>query len=354
MSLAPLMTLVGRISRSNLQELPLPYRLTFAVTNRCQGRCVMCNIWRKPPQDELTLGEIDALFSKADHFSWINLTGGELFQRPDVRDILLAIVNNSRRLYLLNFPTNGYQTADIVAAVETILHNTRLPRLIVSVSLDGPRDLHDRIRGFDGCWENAVKTFSALRDRRSRRFSVYLGHTVQAANLGRFDDTLRAVDHALGNVSVNDFHLNLAHASALYYDNKDTDALPDPERAAAEIERIRKQQTHNFLDPVAFIEHRYQRHVRDYLSSGRGPYVCQAGGASCFIDTTGVVYPCTVFDAPIGALRDFGMDLRRLWGSVTRTDTREFIMSGQCPGCWTPCEAYQTLLANLLRTVRTS
>jgi MoaA/NifB/PqqE/SkfB family radical SAM enzyme len=114
MKYVSLSRLIGRIARSNLQELPLPYRLTFAVTNRCQARCTMCNIWQKPVDDELTVAEIDRLFTKANRFSWINLTGGELFQRPDIFNILLTVVRRSRDLYLLNFPTNGIQTSTII------------------------------------------------------------------------------------------------------------------------------------------------------------------------------------------------------------------------------------------------
>lgn len=352
MRLIPLIKLAGCILRSNLQELPLPYRLTYAVTSRCQARCSMCNIWQKPVEEELTIAEIDLLFSKANYFSWINLTGGELFQRSDIGDIFHCIINRSNNLYLLNFPTNGFQTDTICATVDRILKETKLPRLIVSVSLDGTPIIHNRIRGMSGMWEQAIKTFGYLRTQRSRRFSVYFGHTVQAANLGHFDETLRASNQALGNVTVNDFHFNLAHVSGHYYNNEDTDPLPDPGRAVAEIEQIRRQQSHRILDPVAFIERRYQCHVRDYLSNGRGPFLCQAAGASCFIDPTGIVYPCSVFDRPLGSLRDYGMDFQRLWHSPTRTDTRELVMNSQCPGCWTPCEAYQTLLANLLQRRR--
>lgn len=348
MKLTPLLSLAGRIAQSNLLELPLPYRLTFAVTDRCQAHCTMCNIWRKPVRDELSAAEIRTLFSKADHFSWINLSGGELFQRPDIREIMLSVVRNSRKLYVLNFPTNGFQTGEIAATVDAILHGTRLPRLVVTVSLDGPEDLHDRIRGLTGCWDHALKTFAALRERRSRRFSVYLGHTVQKANIGRFDATLQAADRAAGNVTADDFHFNLAHASRHYYANEDTGSLPDPAHALAEIDRIRAKRSPRLFDPVAFIERRYQRGARVYLATGRGPHVCQAAGASCFIDPTGTVYPCTVFNAPLGSLREHDMDLKRLWISAARSGIRERIRNGGCPGCWTPCEAYQTLLANLL------
>lgn len=349
MIVAPLLKLGSRIVQSNLYELPLPYRLTYSVTNRCQAQCAMCNIWRKPPENELSLAEIDLLFSMANDFSWINLTGGELFQRPDIIDIFLTIIKRSPDLYLLNFPTNGIQTSEIVSTIDTILSHTTLPRLIVSVSLDGPPELHDAIRGVSDCWRNAINTFYKLRERRSNRFSVYFGHTIQSANLGSFDETLSACHDVLGDVTANDFHINLAHSSGHYYDNAGTGALPDAERSIREIERISKQRTQKLFDPIAFVERRYQKQTQYYLKYGRVPFACQAAAASCFIDPSGTVFPCSVFNAPLGSLREYDMNLYRLWHSAPRASTRKSIINNDCPGCWTPCEAYQTILANLLR-----
>lgn len=340
--------LAARIAYSNLGELSLPYRLTYSVTNRCQAHCTMCNIWSKAADNELSLSEVDTLFSKANRFSWINLTGGELFQRPDITEIFLAVIKHSRNLYLLNFPTNGIQTNEIVTAVDAILTKTSLPKLIVSVSLDGPQQLHDHIRGVSGCWRSAITTFRELRERCSDRFSVYFGHTIQSANLGKFDETLSACQDELGCITVNDLHINLAHSSGHYYDNANTDAIPEAEQAMREIERISNQKTQKLLDPVAFIDRHYQKQARNYLKHGRVPFTCQAAAASCFIDPKGTVYPCSVFDSPLGSLREFDMDLYRLWHSTTRTNSRKSIINHACPACWTPCEAYQTILANLL------
>lgn len=351
MKLLRLAHLASRIGASNFNELKLPYRLTYTVTNRCQARCVMCKIWQKPVQAELTLDEINLLFKQASFFSWINLTGGELFQRPDIQDVMRIIINNSPKLYLLNFPTNGFQTDDIIATVDLLLQ-TPLPRLIVSVSMDGNQQLHDDIRGLDDCWRRALLTFKELRKRRSKRFSVYLGHTLQSGTIGMFDETVNACNQAIKGVTINDFHINLMHMSGHYYGNADTDKLPDAEQAAEQIEYYYQRQTRNQFNPIAFIEGRYQKHIRHYLQHGRASFTCQAAAASCFINPSGIVYPCSVFDKPIGALRDYSMDLKILWSSKTRADIRCGIRSNACPGCWTPCEAYQTILANVLHRKR--
>lgn len=347
MTIRRMFQLACRVMASNFCDLRSPYRLTYAVTNRCQARCSMCGIWAKAPEDELTVSEIDALFSHANRFSWINLTGGELFQRPDIRDVFLAVIGKSTSLYLLNFPTNGFQTDVIVDAVDTILERTALPRLIVSVSLDGPPLLHDSIRGLNGSWECAMQTFMLLRKRHSSRFSTYLGHTLQAANLGRFDEMVESCRQLLPSISADDFHINVAHRSGFYYANDNFDILPESAEVSPQLAQIMSRRSNRICDPVAIIERRYLQFARTYLKYGRVPLVCQAAAVSCFIDPKGMVYPCSGFDLPLGSLRENGMDLSRIWGSKRHSTTRRLICEGECPGCWTPCEAYQTLLANV-------
>jgi len=347
MSMLPLARLAYRVVRSNITDSALPYRMTFALTNRCQAHCAMCDIWKKPAGDELSLEEITTVFRKAGRFSWINLTGGEIFLRPDIQSIMHAVIRENPDLYLMNFPTNGLLTEEIVATVDSILANTRLPRLIVTISLDGPRDLHDRIRGVPGIFDNAVATFRALRERRSSRFSVYFGFTLQEANISSFDNTLRAVQEGIGGCAVEDFHVNMAHVSGHYYGNIRFDGIPTPVVAAEILQRISRSRKTRLLDPVAMLERRYQTVARTYISTGRVPLVCQAASASCFIDPEGIVYPCIGMDSPIGSLRDNKYDLYSIWRSSDRLRIRDAARAGACPGCWTPCEAYQTLLANL-------
>jgi MoaA/NifB/PqqE/SkfB family radical SAM enzyme len=312
----------------------------------------MCKIWEKPTEDELTCTEIADIFKHAPRFSWINLSGGEIFMRRDIHDIILSVIRESPHLYLLNFPTNGLRTRDIIETVDVILATTRLPRLVVTVSLDGPRAVHEQIRGVPGMFDSALATFRALRDRRSRRFSVFFGYTLQVANLASFDDTLRDVQAALGNCSVDDFHMNVAHVSGHYYGNTRFEGIPDGRAAGEVMQRITRARTAHPLHPVAVLERRYQGLAATYLTTGRIPLVCQAASASCFIDPAGTVYPCIGLAAPIGALRQNGYDLYRLWRSESRLRIRHAAKTGACDGCWTPCEAYQTLLANLLPAPR--
>jgi MoaA/NifB/PqqE/SkfB family radical SAM enzyme len=341
-------TLAYHVVRSNLSELTYPYRLTFAVTNRCQSQCIMCNIWKKPVENELTLKEIEKIFSRYNRFSWVSLTGGEPFMRYDLVEIVKVIDRNNPELYLLNLTTNGYLTDIIVTAIQEILEHTSIQRIMISVSLDGPRELHDRIRGLPGSWERAIATFRQLRELRFGKLSVYLGFTLQEANLDAFDATVAAARQELGNLSTNEIHVNIAQVSGHYYSNNAFYGIPEPDAAGRVLSRISKARKQRIFDPVTILEHRYQKLARIYLQTGVVPLACQSAAVSCFIDPTGEVYPCINFTAPIGSLRENCYDLETIWRSGSRALIRKAVRNGSCPGCWTPCEAYQTILANLI------
>lgn len=354
MTMRPIIQLTKQVVLSNWRELRLPYRVTFALTYRCQFTCVMCGIGVRESsrESELTAEEIGMFFTRAHGFSWINLTGGEITLRPDLLQVVRAIVKGNRYLYLLNFPTNGYLTDAVEDSVREIIRTPGIPKLMVTVSLDGTQELHDRIRNKPGSWERAVETYRRLRKMRSRHFTVYFGMTLQDRNVDAFDATVREVRERIPGIANDDFHVNLLHLSDHYYANQRCGGIRDRERVLRSFRNVRRSGKMRLPHPVAFLEDRYQEMAGQFLRSGRTPVPCQAMNASLFMDPAGTVFPCTIYGRPLGNIRDTGYDLGKLWNSVRRKSIREEVQDGSCPQCWTPCEAYQSILADLLRPRR--
>lgn len=331
------------VLRSNLRRLPCPYKVTLALTYRCNFRCRSCLTWRRPPAGEMTLEEIETFFRRQNYFSWVDLTGGEISLREDLPEVLAAAAGYSHRLILLHFPTNGWLTEEIIRGVRAVRRKAGL-RFVVTVSLDGPPDLHDRLKGMKGSWERAVETYSALRAERG--VEVFLGMTLTRENLHSRDETISAVRRRVAGFSPADLHFNLAYRS-FFYDNLTID--PDPGAAALPL-LGRLAAAYGILPgPRSFLERTYLRRARKYIRTGFCPLPCQALSASCFIDPDGKVYPCTAYDRVLGDLRGVGFDLGRLWSHPDTVALQKDIVNGICPHCWTPCEAYQTILGNLFR-----
>ena len=78
---------------------------------------------------------------------------------------------------------------------------------------------------------------------------------------------------------------------------------------------------------------------------------CRTLSASCFIDAEGTVYPCLTIDRPLASLRNHDFDLSALWTKEPVRSMAEQIRKGDCPGCWTPCEAFPAIAGSLGKLV---
>lgn len=147
--------LVGHILGSNFMESMFPYKLTFSATSQCNSHCCTCGIWRSAPFNELSVEEIDLFFARNPFFSWIDVTGGEFFLRDDADKIINIILNRSKNLYHLHIPSNAVDPECTISGVQAVLQED--PELFtLTISLDGPPDTHDRIRGVPGNWMRLV------------------------------------------------------------------------------------------------------------------------------------------------------------------------------------------------------
>jgi radical SAM protein with 4Fe4S-binding SPASM domain len=322
-----------------------PLKVNFCLTYWCQYRCKTCNIWQRKPTDELTTDEVLAFVRENPDIVWADLTGGEIFLRSDINAILDGIVSGWRRLAILHFPTNGFLTDRIAAAAERIAGRGPA-HTIVTVSLDGNEQLNDEIRGIKGGFQRQVQTFNALR--RIKGITPVFGVTLSSHNLGRFVETFEACAAACPGLTIHDVHLNVAQVSGHYYGN-DGAAGMGPDAARAQEELLLYQRLRGRPRSLSqALETAYLRYMDEYLQTGRTPMPCHALRASCFIDPWGVVYPCISYSRPMGRLRDTGMRLQPIWSAPQTVAVQREIWEGNCPQCWTACEAYQSILGNVL------
>ena len=150
----------------------LPIGAVYEATMRCNLHCEFCYVgdllnlegeWR----EELTLDALKKAFPDQKDFR-INLTGGEIFMRKDIMSVLDLFREKGYAAGYLT--TNGTiiteERADALAelAVKGFLKH-------ISVSVDGPKDLHDVARGLKGTFERTTEGLRRLQEaaRRQRR-----------------------------------------------------------------------------------------------------------------------------------------------------------------------------------------
>ena len=339
---------------ANLRSPALPYKVTFVGTYHCNFRCQMCNIWQKKSTDEMTPAEVEAFFRRWPQFRWVHLTGGELFMRRDIDDLIAAIQRGCSSLFLLNFPTTGWFGDKTVALVEATLKRG-VGRLMTTISIDGPKALHEELRGLPGSWDRGIETFRRLRGIKRSNYQAVVGMTLMEKNAGRVDETIAAIRQVIPDFQQSELHLNVGHESGHYFNNVGQSGLGVSDHHAEILRAVddHRRKTGSPLHPVKFLEDRYQALITKYYQTGRSPLPCTALLSSCFIDTYWNVYPCSIWDEKVGNLRESHFDLQEIWDSARRRKLREDVVNENCAHCWTPCEAYPTILGNLARAAVT-
>ncbi len=329
---------------SNFKILKEPYKLTFAITYKCNSKCKTCKIWEKKTKNELKIDEIKNIFKNINP-SWVNLTGGEPFIRNDLYDI--AEIISKKNAYLLNITTNGLLVKETITTLKKILE-LKIPKIILVVSLDGPKETHDKIRGVKGNWDKAICLFTKLKELSSnnKRFQTYLGYTISHYNIGLINKTLEEVNKKI-KVNINDFHFNILHNSFYYGNESIATTINMKNKIIEDVDCILQQKTGFGI--INILEKKYLKLIKKYFEIEKSPKSCKALISSCFIDPSGYVYPCTGFNLIIGNLKAYNYELKKIWQSEKANNARKLINENVCGGCWSPCEAYQTILGNILR-----
>jgi radical SAM protein with 4Fe4S-binding SPASM domain len=336
----------ARLARANFVRLERPVKVNLALTYWCQYKCKTCNIWQRKPVDELTTAEVLRFIERNRGFSWADITGGEIFLRDDINEIFDAIASTWRQLVILHFPTNGFLTTKIVAAAERLTHRG-IPHVIVTVSLDGDEQLNDEVRGIKGGFNRQIETFAALHQMNGIR--AVLGMTLSRYNAGQVERTFEACRQRYPRLTWDDFHVNLAQVSEHYYGNTDSEPVAAPRDTALRELGLYRRRRAGLPSLSGWIERAYLSRLERFLETGVTPMRCHALRSSCFIDPWGTVFPCISYTRPMGRLRDTDMQLDPIWRhTATKTVQRE-IWHGDCPQCWTACEAYQSILGNVIR-----
>jgi MoaA/NifB/PqqE/SkfB family radical SAM enzyme len=176
----------------------LPRGVVYEATMRCNLRCQFCYVgdllnregeWR----EELDLGALRDLFPDRRGLQ-VSLTGGEVFVRRDILEVLDLF---RRRGYTCGYlTTNGTLVDEKKAEALAGLAQAGFLRHI-SVSIDGPKDLHDAARGIAGTFERTAAGLRRLQQAARRAgapLRVTVNTTIARESLGALDRMVDVAD----------------------------------------------------------------------------------------------------------------------------------------------------------------
>jgi radical SAM protein with 4Fe4S-binding SPASM domain len=294
---------LGLKQRAGGRRVPLAG--TIELTRRCNNRCRHCynNLPAADPRalaDELRTDELIRIVDEATAAGcvWLLLTGGEIFLRPDFREIY---THAKQKGLLVTLFTNGtlmtQETAGLLASLRPFS---------IEITLYGAtRETYERVTGTPGSFGRCLRGIGHLRDCG---LPLKLKATVSTLNRHEIEDMRRLAENDLGlpfrfdallNARCDGAHgpldVRLTPEEVVQLD------LADPDRAEALRHFARRRRGQGPGD-----------------NNGSSLYPCGGGAHSFAIDPCGRLRACAIstdegFDLRTGSFQEgWGRFLARL------------------------------------------
>jgi MoaA/NifB/PqqE/SkfB family radical SAM enzyme len=339
-------------ARRGLVRAGPPLHLTLFVTGQCNLRCRHCFHWREVAEGVPgpSLADIERLADSAARMGpllWLSLGGGEPFLRPDLADVAHAFARHGLRH--LTIPTNGLVAARHAPFVEDVLGAHPDLHLSISVSFDGPPDVHDAIRQVEGGHARSMQAVRELKELARRHARLVVGILVCVTRENQ--DVLAAhLEELVRELEPDNATINLARGTALDESLLAVDIARYEEVVAAKRRLVADGALPYFDFPlkrlaVARDDLMYE-HVARVARGTPTPHLsCTAGTLSAVVFENGEVHPCEVLGRSIGNLNDVGWDLARLWEANAARALRQEIEDTRCACTWECAQADNVLFS---------
>jgi len=289
--------------------------LNWEVTDLCNSRCQLCDIWKSQEKSQaLSLEQIKSVFSDPlfKKLKYIILTGGEPVLRKDLIDIILFIHSKLPKVGF-TISTNALLPERVIsAASEAVKKGVHID---VGISLDGIGEHHDKIRGVPGNYEKAdqlIKKLLELKKTSKGNLGIIVGQTIHPLTIDYIDEVR---DYAK-KMGVE--YLAQLYDEAPYYHNIGKSKISDKElnKMISSISRLAP----SFHNEV----------LLEILKNKKIKFDCFALRSFFILRANGDIMPCLrMCDVQIGNVKE--RTPSEIWKSKEAKHTRESVK--KCSGC---------------------
>lgn len=319
-----------------------PPDLILFITSRCNATCHFCLFHeqvhdKERKRSELGLDEIEQIARHYGSLTKLSLSGGEPFLRRDIAKIVRAF-DTSCRPAIIDIPTNGFYVDRIDRHVRELLDYTEKNQPVVELqlSIDGPREIHDTVRGVPGIFDKVLQSYwllDAIRKTNPRlRIKMNLTYVVENE-----DAVIQLTDEFDQKYRFDRFQITFPHGARV---EEHTIPKLSYEKYVGQSREILK---HSRLGNPRDLHSLVFRAVKlikddillDVMRTGDMGARCRAGRRILVIDERGKVYPCEPLWETIGDLRETGYQIGPiLTGSEYRGFAERRLGPGKCNCTW--------------------
>ena len=131
------------------------------VDGRCNMHCGFCihaavDARKTPIVSAKKWGKV---FRNAKSLLHLTITGGEPFLRKDFVEIIDEILSKNK-IPQISINSNGFYIDRIKKFIPELVKKHANTEFTLSISLDGPEEVHDKVREFPGAYKRALETIS--------------------------------------------------------------------------------------------------------------------------------------------------------------------------------------------------
>lgn len=302
--------------------------IIISITNRCNSRCIMCQIPQIQDNGEMTTEELKELISDAKniHPNSIVFSGGEPLLRKDLFE-------------LISF-ANQYKINTCLTSNGTLVDDKIAKRLsasgigVVNISIEGPQDIHDSLRD-RGSFTKAIQ---ALENLSRYKIETTIATVVCKQNYN-FLPYIMELAHQFGVTTVkfqpfSEIFLIKKEERKNFFTSQNT--LEEIKQSIEEVIELSKEYK------IATNPANYLYSIPVYLCGLWQEYShnsCSALWGSCPISAEGDVHLCWVLsDRILGNVKK--TKLSKIWNSDEHNRLRQLAIREGCSGCLMSCYDY--------------
>ena len=147
----------------------IPNYAVIYIDGRCNMHCGFCchaaMDARKTPI--MPAEKWGSIFRRAQSLLHLTVTGGEPFIRKDFVEIIDKIIL-SCGVPRVSIKTNGFYTERIKNFIPKLIDKHKNTEFTLSISLDGPEEIHDKVRNFKGGYKQVLETIEIMNVYRNQ------------------------------------------------------------------------------------------------------------------------------------------------------------------------------------------
>lgn len=258
------------ILKARLFKKSAPVFVNWSITNKCDSRCRYCKLWNIK-SEELTTKQIIDLIDELENLGTkvINFTGGEPLMHNDI-GVIIDYTHKKGIFSILNL------SGSLVSERKTVLNNVST----VKLSFDGPKDVHDFIRG-ENSFEKVIEAIHVIKSRPIRLFLCSV--------LSRYN--LRCVDYILDTAQKFNVPVAFQPASLTILGSDEINPISPPlEEYRKAISKLISKKKDRVLGKYIFNSITGLKHIYNWPLPKKIP--CGGGLIFCRIESNGDISLC--------------------------------------------------------------